>query len=251
MRGKVPASLIIVILAEFDVWHSRPAVPTRRVAVGEGNLPMDSAPGLGGLLLAGIVAVNAEVLAEELRPGLHDLFQRLESGVSVPQPRLRHRLQEDRIGLTRSTHRLIGGDLNRLEFDLAPLTSPEPQILAALYRSGEEPMPQRRTLFTLLRSATRWRGGNSPDLVDFLTGQESMHSVEQWAKGDPFNWALELLGFEKNLGNPDGRLVRRNFRRLLRGVHPDHGGSAMGAGARIQELKTARNILLGRGEVRR
>jgi hypothetical protein len=25
----------------------------------------------------------------------------------------------------------------------------------------------------------------------------------------------------------------------------------MGAGARIQELKTARNILLGRGEVRR
>ena len=112
-------------------------------------------------------------------------------------------------------------------------------------------MPQRRTLFTLLRSATRWRGGNSPDLVDFLTGQESLHSVEQWAKGDPFNWALELLGFEKNLSNPDGRLVRRNFRRLLGGVHPDHGGSAMGAGARIQELKTARNILLGRGEVRR
>ena len=44
-----------MILAELEVRHSRAIAPTRRVALGELYLPVDPAPGFGGLLLAGIV----------------------------------------------------------------------------------------------------------------------------------------------------------------------------------------------------
>jgi len=46
-----------VILAELEIWHSRPIAPTRRVAIGDQDLPCDPPPGYGGILLAGIVAV--------------------------------------------------------------------------------------------------------------------------------------------------------------------------------------------------
>ena len=45
-----------MLLAELEVFHSRPIAPTRRVALGVAVLPTSPAPGFGGLLLAGIVA---------------------------------------------------------------------------------------------------------------------------------------------------------------------------------------------------
>ena len=50
------------VLAELEIWHSRPFTPTRRLALGNVMLPIDPAPGLGGLLLGGVVAAHmAEV----------------------------------------------------------------------------------------------------------------------------------------------------------------------------------------------
>ena len=47
-----------VILAELEVFHSRPIAPTRRVALGRRHLPLHPAPGFGGILLGGIAAAS-------------------------------------------------------------------------------------------------------------------------------------------------------------------------------------------------
>jgi hypothetical protein len=44
------------MLAELEVYHSRPIAPTRRVAIGRTILPVEDSPGFGGLLLGSIVA---------------------------------------------------------------------------------------------------------------------------------------------------------------------------------------------------
>ena len=38
-----------MLLAELEIFHTRPAVPTRRVALGHMVLPVEPAPGFGGL----------------------------------------------------------------------------------------------------------------------------------------------------------------------------------------------------------
>ena len=43
----------------------------------------------------------------------------------IPQPRLRHRFQQDRVGLTRSVHRLVG-EGEDLDFELEPTRAPPP-----------------------------------------------------------------------------------------------------------------------------
>ena len=45
-----------MVLAELEIFHSRPIAPTRRVALGHLDLPIDPVPGFGGLLLGGVVA---------------------------------------------------------------------------------------------------------------------------------------------------------------------------------------------------
>ena len=47
-----------MVLAELEVWHSRPITPTRRVALGHLVLPADPPPGFGGLLLGAVVAAH-------------------------------------------------------------------------------------------------------------------------------------------------------------------------------------------------
>jgi len=235
-----------VILAELNVWHSRPAVPTRRVALGEDHLKFDPAPGAGGLLLAAVVGVHAQEFGDDENNDLSDLLNLVEIGARIPQPRLRHRLQEDRIGLTRSTHRLVGLSDGRIELELAPSDRPEPHVLAALYRIRQQPTQARRSLLTLLRSARRWRGNDHNDLLRFVSGKSP---ATHWGNGigtDSVTWALEVLGFSGLSTDelPDSRQVRRTFRRLLRSAHPDHGGIAEDAGHRIEVLTAARNILL-------
>ena len=52
-----------MLLAELEVWHSRPVTPTRRVSLGHLVLPVDPTPGFGGLLLAVPVVSPAVALA--------------------------------------------------------------------------------------------------------------------------------------------------------------------------------------------
>ena len=235
-----------MILAELNVWHSRPAVPTRRVALGEDQLRFDPTPGTGGLLLAAVVGAYAQQLEDDENSDLSDLLNLIEIGARIPQPRLRHRLQEDRIGLTRSTHRLVGAPDGRISLELAPSDRPEPHVLAALYRIRQQPSPMRRSLLTLLRSARRWQGHDHDDLLRFVSGKSP---TDHWGNGvgtDSVTWALNVLGFSgRHIDElPDSRQVRRTFRRLLRTAHPDHGGVAEDAGRRIEALTAARNILL-------
>ena len=60
-----------MLLAELEVWHTRPAVPTRRIALGHMVLPVDPAPGFGGLLLGSIVAAHLAGVDDDFIPDIH------------------------------------------------------------------------------------------------------------------------------------------------------------------------------------
>ncbi len=238
-----------VILAEMDVWHSRSAVPTRRVALGEDRLRFDPSPGPGGLLLAAMVAFYGANLTDEARQTLSELAKKLERGDRVAQPRLRYRLQQDRVGLTNTKHRLVatpGGDIS---VELDRNTRCEPQLLAAMYRASHVPEPAKSSLFILLRSAMRWRTDVEPDQVNladmmaYLIGRETRDVTGR----DPSDmvaksWALHVMGMDTYDGN--ARSLQRQFRRQMRQAHPDHGGEISDAGNRIAALTAARKILL-------
>ena len=98
----------LMLLAELEVWHTRPRAPTRRVALGNLVLPVDPAPGFGGVLLGAVVAHHIPEVEDDYVPDVHRLIDQIERGDRVVQPRLRHRYQVDRHGLARSTHRMLG-----------------------------------------------------------------------------------------------------------------------------------------------
>jgi hypothetical protein len=240
-----------VILAELEVFHSRPVAPTRRVALGHLDLPTDPAPGFGGLLLGAVVAAHMPDLPPDLFDDLHRLTVQLEHGQRVPQPRLRHRLQEDRIGLLRSVHRLVGqGEDLCFELDRGERASPAQHILAAVYAAGLLPYGPRTQVLEVVRKAMRWAGPIDNTLVAYLSGLAHDQSWSAEAHRDPVGWALRVLGLAVRKAGGSGRqmpgrqAVQRRFRELLRDAHPDHGGDATAAATRIAELSEARRILL-------
>ena len=238
-----------MILAELEVFHSRPIAPTRRVAIGRTNLPVDPAPGFGGLLLGGIVAGHMDELDPELFDDLHRLTLQLEAGLRIPQPRLRHRFQTDRVGLTRSVHRLLGTGED-LEFDFEVKGAAAQHILAAVYAAGALPLVSRARALAVIRLAMRWSGPLDQRFVAHLSGLDRHRTWSARAAGDPVRWAIALLGLDSD--GPDSRVVperlvvQRRFREMLRDIHPDHGAETAGAADRIAEITEARRILLAR-----
>jgi hypothetical protein len=232
-----------MLLAELEVRHSRRIAPTRRVALGADLfLPTDPSPGPGGVLLAAIVATFAQELEEDLADELQDLFDDLERDRRISQPRLRHRFQNDVIGLDRSHHRLrdIGGVL---ELDLEDKDHPMPQVLGAAYAAGMLEHRFRQPVFRLLRKAMLWAGAPGPRLLAFLSGDEAAY--KSWTtKANDERWALGVLGFD-DIDVPDRPAVLRRYREMIRLAHPDVGGAIGSAGMRITELTEARRILLG------
>ena len=239
-----------MILAELEVFHSRPIAPTRRVALGPSRLPTDPSPGFGGILLAGIVAGHMDQLDPELFDDLHRLTLQLEAGQRIPQPRLRHRFQTDRIGLTRSVHRLVGrGEDLDFEFELKGAAAQH--ILAAVYAAGELAPDARGRVLGALRLAMRWTGPLDHRFVAHVTGLDRARRWSADAFHEPVRWAIGILGLDGEDGTgPAGALrpgrvaVQRQFRDLLRAAHPDHGGAIDDAAARIADLTEARRILL-------
>lgn len=237
------------MIAELEICHSRPIAPTRRVALGSRNLPVDPAPGAGGVLLAGIVAHNAPGVDAELREDLMDVMDRLSRGVKVVQPRVRHRFQTDRVGLTVSRQQLVAVD-GSLEFRFDDENARPVQLaLGALYAAGSLPVAARRIIFDASEPALVWSrpvdrafiaymmDGHTAGLDDELIRLRAWH--------DPVAWALEVLEIEGHGEDlPSKRQVQRRFRSLVRDAHPDHGGHDDGAAARIAELSEARRILL-------
>ncbi|MGV3759254.1 MAG: J domain-containing protein [Actinomycetota bacterium] len=235
-----------MLLAALEVFHSRPIAPTRRVALGELHLPVDPAPGFGGILLAGVVAQHIADLDPELFDDLHRLTLQLQEGHRIPQPRLRHRFQVDRIGLTRSRHRLLG-DGEDLTFDFEEKGAPAQHILAAVYAAGQLPLVARGRVMEGLRTAMRWTGALDRGFVAQVTGLDRSRSWSARAFHDPVRWAIDVHGLADPtdaLAVPDRSDVQRRFRDLLRAAHPDHGGDTQDAAQRIAELSEARRILL-------
>ncbi len=231
-----------MLLAELVVWHSRPFSPTRRLALGESMLPTDPAPGFGGILLGGVVAAHMDDLDPELHHDLHRLINELEHGRRIVQPRLRHRFQTDRVGLSSSHHRLLGVG-EAIDFDFDTKGSAAQQILGAVYAAAMVPPVARHSIATVLHKAMRWTGPLGPSFVSYLSGVGGARAWSARAFADPVAWALEVLGIAAD--SPDRQAVIAHFRARLREVHPDHGGSADDAGQRILDLTEARRILLG------
>lgn len=235
-----------MILAELEVFHSRPIAPTRRVALGHADLPVSPAPGFGGILLAGIVSHHMDELDPELFDDLHRLTLQLQEGHRIPQPRLRHRFQSDRIGLTRSIHRLVG-EGEDLTFEFAEKGAAAQHILAAVYAAGRLPLVARGRVLETVRLAMRWAGPLDRGFVAHVTGLDRSRQWSARAFHDPVQWAIEILGLGQagdDLAMPERSDVQRRFRDLLREAHPDHGGARDDAAERIAELSEARRILL-------
>ncbi|MGE3619386.1 MAG: hypothetical protein AB7L84_02895 [Acidimicrobiia bacterium] len=236
-----------MILAELQIFHSREIAPTRRIALGRLDLPVVPAPGFGGILLGGVVASTIGELDPDLFDDLDRLTVQLEAGMRIPQPRLRHRLQVDHVGLLRSAHRLVG-DGEELSFDLSDRPAPAQSILAALYAAGGLAPGPRTQVMGLIRKAMRWAGPLDGTLVTHLTGLARGRDWSAAALVDPIGWALEVLGLAVNDRPappvPDRTVVQRRFRDLVRSAHPDHGGATTEAARRIADLTEARRILL-------
>ncbi|MGA1570120.1 MAG: hypothetical protein ACO38K_10680, partial [Ilumatobacteraceae bacterium] len=69
-----------MLLAEIEVYHSRPAQPTRRLSLGALDLPVDPSPGLGGLLLGAVVARHSRELSVDDLLEVTHLLRQVERG---------------------------------------------------------------------------------------------------------------------------------------------------------------------------
>ena len=228
-----------MLLAELEIFHSRPAQPTRRVALGHLALPVDPAPGFGGLLLGAVVAQHLEGVDDDFIPDIHKLINQIERGERIVQPRLRHRLQVDQHGLSNSVHRLVGeGDDISFEFDTTGTQIA--QVLGAIYAIERLAPEHRRAITPVIQKAARWRGPIGAAMVAHFAGSQTA-TLE--ALADPRGWAMQILGFELTGEAPSKRAVTKAFRSGMREVHPDHGGDGLDAAKAMSDLAEARRIL--------
>jgi hypothetical protein len=232
-----------MIVAELEVFHSRPVAPTRRIAVGHTLLPMEPPPGHGATLLAAVAATFAPQLDADLVDEYAKLLRQIERGQRIAQPRLRHRFQQDRIGLTRSTHRL-SAEGSRLRFRIERGTgTPEQFLLAAAYACAPMTAAQRSAAVAAINVGMAWRGDLDGRFVSRVLGRSTSAAMPALALSDPVGWALRILGLDADV-KVSKATVQRRFRERLRDAHPDHGANTDGAAERIADLAEARRILL-------
>ena len=250
-----------MLLAELTVRHTRRHMPTRRVALGGAYLPT-SGSAHGAALVAAVVATNLTAIDEEQRELLPRLLHDARRGLTIPRIALRHRLQHDVHGLDRSRHRVLGED-GRIVFELDVHGAPAPQVLGAVLGAAALPSVGRSIALDAIRRVVdgRWSGLTSEVGVRFVAEatwnglRPPLASTDAWTRGGPPDeelwrgvapderWAMEVLGLRAGM-RVERDDVNRRFRRMLRDAHPDSGGAATGAAARIAELTEARSILL-------
>lgn len=229
-----------MLLAELEIFHSRPIAPTRRISLGHMYLPVDPAPGFGGLLLGAILSTYIRDVDEDFHIDLQRLLNEVERGTRVVQPRLRHRFQVDRHGLTYSSHRLIGAG-DTVEFELNSNGAPLQQVLGCIYVLERLDDVTRQLLVPTMRKAFTWRGPIGPSFISYLAGSRTS-AVS--ALADPRAWALDILGFPGGTVKPSKREVMSRFRASMRNAHPDHGGDEKLASKVMLDISEARRILL-------
>ncbi|MDZ7675036.1 MAG: hypothetical protein U5K30_08215 [Acidimicrobiales bacterium] len=234
-------------LAELQIYNSRPFAPTRRIALGESILPVDPTPGPGGILLGAVVATYRSELDEELFENMVKLTTQVQEGQRIVQPRLRHRFQADRHGLTRSRACLRRAG-EGLALDLDNKGNGLQMMVGAVYAAGELAPTARRSVMDAIRKGMRWSGDIDRRLFAHLSGFTAAREWDAAAYDDPVQWALQTLGIEAirngSIHLPDRSVIQRSFRDALRTAHPDHGGATDDAATRISDLTEARRILL-------
>lgn len=231
-----------LLLAELEIWHSRPLAPTRRLSLGNLMLPIEPLPGFGGLLIGAVVATFLPAFDDDQLPDLQRLVNQVERGDRVIQPRLRHRYQVDRHGLASTVHRLHAvGD--NVAFDISDTTQPIQQVLGAIYATERFAPAPKRAIIEIINRAMRWSGPVGPSFVAFLAGVGGSTDRSAMAFADPKAWALDVLGFPLGTLKPTKREVLSLYRSRLIDVHPDHGGVVADAAKSISDLHEARRIL--------
>ena len=228
-----------MLIPELEIYHSRPAQPTRRVALGHMVLPVDPAPGFGGLLLGSVVAAHLGGIDDDYVADIHRLIREVGEGRRIVQPRLRHRFQIDRHGLARSTHRLLG-DGDEMSFDFSSKGTELAQVLGAIYAVERLAPEHRLALMPVLQMASRWRGPIGAAFIAHLAGS---HTLTLELMANPHGWALDVLGFDPDDASPSKRQITMAFRRGMRDVHPDHGADDAEAAKAMSDLAEARRIL--------
>jgi hypothetical protein len=250
-----------VLLAELIVRHTRRHMPTRRVALESAYLPT-SGPAHGAALLAAVMATNLPAVDDDQRELLTRLIRDARGGIEIPRIALRHRLQRDVHGLDRSRHRMLGED-GKLVVEIDAHGAQVPQVLGAVLGAAWLRVPGREVALDVLRRVVegRWNGLApdvevrfvAPDMWDYV--RPPLAATGEWIPGGPpdeegwqgvaadHRWAMEVLGLRSGM-DVEREDVNRRFRRLLRDAHPDSGGAAGAAAARIAELTEARTILL-------
>ena len=155
------------------------------------------------------------------------------------------------------------GDDGKLVLEIDAHGAQVPQVLGAVLGAASLRMPGREVGLDALRRvvAGRWSGLApdvevrfvAPDMWDYL--RPPLAAPGEWIPGGPpdeegwqgvaadHRWAMEVLGLRSGM-DVEREDVNRRFRRLLRDAHPDSGGAAGAAAARIAELTEARTILL-------
>lgn len=229
-----------MLLAEFEIFHSRPIAPTRRLALGRLLLPVEPTPGFGGILLGAVLAVHIAEVDEDFIPDLQRLLLEIERDSRVVQPRLRHRFQVDRHGLSNSTHRMMNID-ESIEFEFQNNGTALQQSLGAIYALERLDIEIRKQLVPVMLRAMKWRGPIGPSFIEYLAGSK-VSSVS--ALADPRAWALEILGFPGGTVKPGKRDIMARYRDSVRRVHPDQGGDELQASRLILDISEARRILL-------
>ncbi len=231
-----------MLLAEIEILHSRRIAPTRRVALGDLWLPVDPSPGYGGILLAMLVGKYARGLPEDSDgEDLLSLIDDLEKDRPIPQPRLRHRFQTDSMGLESSTFRLINDD-HSLVFQSEMRGTESQAVLGAVYAASQLPQEFRSDVFGLIKRAVHFVGTSEEALLRAITNNTFAEFSHRVRPGEP-KWAKAILGFEESY-EPTRSEVLKQFRKLIRGAHPDHGGERVVAGVRVGDLLRAKRILL-------
>ncbi len=235
-----------MVVAEIEAFYSRSVAPTRRIALGELLLPESSRGEVASILLGGMMARSAQVLAPDDRGELRSLLTDMELGRRIPQPRLRHRFQADRIGLQSSTSRLVQdrGGYFHLDLDHERGTAAQ-QALTAVYALRSLGGQARQQTIKALRRAVDWQGGLGADLIASLQNLNgSITFGPAVDSGNSTTWATSVLGLDGEEHPFSGSLIRKAFRSQLLLAHPDHGGAKNGAAQRIRELDSARRILI-------
>lgn len=200
------------------------------------------------MLLGAVMARYRDELDEDSYENLLRLTLQLQEGQNIVQPRLRHRFQTDRHGLTRSRVALVRTD-SGLVLDIDNEGTGFQLMVAAVYTAGSLPAMARRGVMDAIRKGMRWNGaGGDRALFTHLAGIGRAGSWDPSIYAEPVAWALETLALpiDRNgsIHRPDRSVVQRQFRIALRDAHPDHGGESEGAAQRIADLTEARRILL-------